>query len=103
VLGAAIRNAVLVTKSLVIVAMGAGNLGGGRTLPVGGRPLSKPQVEPTKMRAYDKATGAPLWEYDAPTRPLAAPMSYLHQGKQYIVVAAGSGTSAELIAFSLGS
>ena len=37
-----------------------------------------------------------------PARPLASPMTYLHQGKQYIVVAAGSGHDAELIAFALG-
>jgi len=102
-LGAPIRNAALVTKSLLFVAMGAGNLGGGRSLPVGGRPLSKPEIEPTKLRVYDKATGAPLWEFDPPSRPLASPMTYSFQGKQYIVVAAGSGLNAELIAFSLGS
>ncbi len=87
-LGAPIRNAALVTKSLLFVAMGSGNLGGGRTLPVGGRPLSKPEIEPTKLRVYDKATGAPLWDFDAPSRPLASPMTYSYQGKQYIVVAA---------------
>ena len=81
------------TKSLLFVAMGAGNLGGGRNLPVGGRPLSKPEIEPTKLRVYDKATGAPLWDFDAPSRPLASPMTYSYQGKQYIVVAAGSGTT----------
>lgn len=102
-MGAPIRNAVLVTKSLLFVAMGAGNLGGGRNLPVGGRPLSKPEVEPTKFRVYDKATGTPLWDMDAPSRPLASPMTYMHQGKQYIVVAGGGGTNAELIAFALGS
>jgi len=101
-LGAPIRNAALVTKSVLFVSMGSGNLGGGRSLPVGGRPLSKPEIEPTKFRVYDKATGAPLWELDAPARPLASPMTYSYQGKQYIVVAAGSGTSAELIAFALG-
>ena len=102
-LGAPIRNAALVTKSLLFVAMGAGNLGGGRNLPVGGRPLSKPEIEPTKLRVYDKATGAPLWEFDPPARPLASPMTYSYQGKQYIVVAAGGGLTAELIAFALGS
>ncbi len=102
-LGAPIRNAALVTRSLLFVAMGAGNLGGGGNLPVGGRPLSKVAGEPTKLRVYDKATGAALWDFDAPSRPLASPMTYSYQGKQYIVVAAGSGTSAELIAFSLGS
>jgi quinoprotein glucose dehydrogenase len=102
-LGAPIRNAAMVTKTLLFVAMGAGNLGGGRNLPVGGRPMSKVEIEPTKFRVYDKATGTPLWDMDAPARPLASPMTYMHQGKQYIVVAGGSGPNAELIAFALGS
>ncbi len=101
-LGAPIRSAALVTKSLLFVTMGSGNLGGGRNLPVGGRPLSKPEIEPTKLRVYDKATGVPLWDMDSPARPMASPMTYFYQGKQYLVVAAGSGTSAELIAFALG-
>jgi quinoprotein glucose dehydrogenase len=82
---------------------GSGNLGGGRNLPIGGRPLSKMPIEPTKIRALDKATGATLWEFEPPSRPLAAPMTYMHQGKQYLVVAAGGGPSAELVAFTLGS
>jgi quinoprotein glucose dehydrogenase len=102
-LGAPIRNAAMVTKTLLFVAMGAGNLGGGRNLPVGDRAMSKVEIEPTKFRVYDKATGTPLWDMNAPARPLASPMTYLHQGKQYIVVAGGSGPSAELIAFALGS
>jgi len=102
-LGAQFRNAALVTKSLLFVAMGAGNLGSGQNLPVGGRPFNKPSIEPTKFRAYDKATGASVWEFETPARPLASPMTYSIGGKQYIVVAAGAGTTAELIAFSLGS
>jgi quinoprotein glucose dehydrogenase len=102
-LGAPIRNAVLVTKSLLFVAMGAGNLGPAQNLPVAGRPLSKPQIEPTKFRAYDKTTGAPLWEFESPLRPMASPMTYSLNGRQYVVVAAGNGANAELIAFALGS
>jgi quinoprotein glucose dehydrogenase len=102
-LGAPIRSAVLATKSLLFVAMGSGNLGGGRSVPLGGRPLSKVPPEPTRLRAYDKATGASLWEFDPPLRPLAAPMTFLLQGKQYLVVAAGAGLNAELIAFTIGS
>ena len=102
-MGAPIRNAVLVTKSLLFVAMGAGNLGGGQNLPVGGRPLTKPIIEPTKFRAYDKTSGAPLWEFESPLRPMASPMTYSLNGKQYVVVAAGNGANAELIAFALGS
>lgn len=103
-LGAALRNAPLVTKSLLFIATGQGNLGGGRNLPVGGRPLSTglPQ-EPIKLRAFDKATGAQVWDFVPPSRPMASPMTYMYQGVQYLVVATGSGASAELIAFNLGS
>ena len=100
-LGAPLRNAAMVTRGLLFVAMGGGNLGIGRTLPVGGRPLSKLPPEPIKFRAYHKATGAPLWEFEPELRPLASPMTYLFQGKQYVVVAAGGGLNAELIAFAL--
>jgi hypothetical protein len=34
---------------------------------------------------------------------MASPMSYSFNGKQYIVVAAGNGQNAELIAFALGN
>lgn len=102
-LGAPLRNSPMVTRSLLFIAMGQGNLGGGRALPVGGRPLSPPYAEPIELHAFDKATGAHVWEFVPPSRPLASPMTYLFQGKQYLVVAAGSGPSAELIAFSLGS
>jgi hypothetical protein len=30
-------------------------------------------------------------------------MTYLHQGKQYIVMAAGAGAQAELIAYALAT
>jgi quinoprotein glucose dehydrogenase len=101
-MGLPIRNAALVTKSLLFVMPGSGNLGGGRSIAIGGRPLTKMPMEPTKIRALDKATGAIVWEFDPPSRPLAAPMTFMHQGKQYIVVAAGGGPAAELIAFTLG-
>ena len=100
-MGLPMRNAALVTKSLLFVMPGSGNLGGGRNLPIGGRPLTKMPIEPTKIRALDKATGATVWEFDPPSRPLAAPMTFMHQGKQYLVVAAGGGPNAELIAFTL--
>ncbi len=103
-LGTPIRNAPLVTKSLLFIAAGQGNLGGGRSLPVGGRaPTGGVKPEDAKLRAFDKATGAQLWEFVPPSRPLASPMTYSYQGVQYLVVATGSGASAELIAFTLGS
>jgi quinoprotein glucose dehydrogenase len=103
-LGAGLRGAPLVTRTLLFVAMGQGGLGGGQNLPVGGRPLGGPRPpEPVKLYAFDKATGRQVWEMTPPRAPLASPMTYLFEGKQYLVMAAGSGATAELIAFSLGS
>ena len=41
------------------------------------------------FRAYDKATGAVLAKIALPAGTTSAPMTYLHGGKQYIVVAVG--------------
>lgn len=56
------------------------------------------------MRAFDKRTGAVLWEYKMNEPPHGTPMTYLHRGKQYIVVATGgAGIPGRLIAFSLSA
>jgi len=53
------------------------------------------------MYAYDKKTGARVWQYKMKEPPYGTPMTYLHNGKQYIVVAAGgSGAPAKLVAFA---
>jgi quinoprotein glucose dehydrogenase len=41
------------------------------------------------FRAYDKATGDVLWETELPAGTTSGPMTYEHQGRQYIVVAVG--------------
>jgi len=53
------------------------------------------------MFVFDKQSGALLRAIELDTVSAAAPMTYLHDGKQYIVVAAGSGPASELIALSL--
>ena len=42
-----------------------------------------------KFRAYDKATGAVVSEIELPAGTTGAPMTYMHGGKQYIVVPIG--------------
>ena len=85
------RAAPLLTKTLLFV--GEGDPIAAATPPGGGG---------TRFRAYDKATGAVVWETDLPAGTTGAPMTYLYDGKQYIVVAIGSRThQAELVAFSL--
>ncbi len=59
-----------------------------------------------KMRAFDTATGAELWAADLPAGGKATPMTYWHQGKQYVVIAAGGdgeffGAGDALIGFAL--
>jgi len=54
------------------------------------------------MRAFDKKTGAVVWEYKMKDPPYGTPMTYEHKGKQYIVVAAGGGgVPARLVAFGV--
>ena len=61
-----------------------------------------PSAGEGKFRAYDKATGRVLWETDLPAGTTGAPMTYVYDGKQYVVVAIGSREHpAELVAFSL--
>jgi quinoprotein glucose dehydrogenase len=52
---------------------------------------------------FDKTSGAPVHTIELDAFSAAAPMTYLHGGKQYIVVATGSGPNSELIALTLPS
>ena len=85
------RASPLLTKTLLF--MGEGDPLNVRTPPGGGG---------KKFRAYDKASGAVLWETEFPAGTTGAPMSYMYKGKQYIVVAIGSSERpAEFVALSL--
>jgi quinoprotein glucose dehydrogenase len=80
---------VLVTKTLAI----AGD-GGVSTTPSGQRGAM--------LRAYDKATGTEVGAVYIPAPESGSPMTYLHNGQQYVVLAVSGGNySGELIAFKL--
>jgi quinoprotein glucose dehydrogenase len=54
------------------------------------------------LRAFDKRTGKVVWEQQMQEPPNSIPMTYEHNGKQYIVVATGGGgVPAKLQAFAL--
>jgi len=54
------------------------------------------------FRAYDKATGKELGAVPIPGPQTGSPMTYLHNGKQYIVLAvSGQGAAAEIIGLAL--
>ena len=79
----------VVTKTLVI----AGEAGY-FTTPSGARGAM--------LRAYDKATGKEVGAVYMPAPQSGSPMTYMLNGKQYIVVAISGGSySAELLAFRL--
>ena len=42
------------------------------------------------LRAFETRTGAELWSVKTPAAAHATPMTYAVNGKQYVVVAAGS-------------
>lgn len=57
------------------------------------------------LRAYDKVTGEDIeGEVEMPAKQTGSPMTYFHEGKQYIVLAvsqSGANAGAELIAYAL--
>jgi len=56
----------------------------------------------TLFRAYDKSSGNTVFEIDLSAGTTGAPMTYMHEGKQYIVVAVSSrATDPEWIALGL--
>jgi len=73
----------LVTKTLLISGEGSG-----------GQPV---------LHAYDKRTGAEVWQAPLPGPQVSLPMTYLHQGRQYIVlgVRGAQGGAAQLVAFAM--
>ncbi|MGE0361557.1 MAG: PQQ-binding-like beta-propeller repeat protein [Vicinamibacterales bacterium] len=76
----------LVTKTLLIA--GEGNYG---PTPSGSRGAM--------LRAYDKATGNEVAAYQLPAPQTGSPMTYLLNGRQYLVIAiSGPGYSGELLA-----
>lgn len=59
------------------------------------------QENPPQLFALDKATGKQVGAVKIPSRTTAMPMTFLHQGKQYIVFATGAGANTSLIALKL--
>ena len=87
--GRADEGGIVVTKTLMFAGQGCGLFRGGG----GGGPM---------FYAYDKATGAVVHEMQLPANTCGNPMTYMVNGKQYIVVAVGAQNfPAELVALSL--
>lgn len=96
------RPAPLLTRSLLFAGEGSdAMIVAGRIQP--GQPLeTAPSYGEPIFRAWDKATGEIVAEIALPAGTTGAPMTYLHEGRQYIVVAVGGREVApEWVALSL--
>jgi len=86
------RGAPLLTKSLLFIGEGSDAIPG----------TNRDNMHGRMFRAFDKATGKVVWETELPAGTTGAPITYMHQGKQYIVIAIGGREQpAEWIAFRL--
>ncbi len=47
------------------------------------------------IRAFDNTSGDMLWEARLPAGGQATPLTYMHEGRQYVVIAAGGAFQAE--------
>jgi quinoprotein glucose dehydrogenase len=75
---------ILVTKTMLFAGEGSG-----------GAPI---------LHAYDKATGAEIWQTPLPGPQVSLPMTYMHNGRQFIVLAVrGSGGNAQTGAPGFGA
>jgi quinoprotein glucose dehydrogenase len=76
-----------------------------KTLLVSGEPragMTSTGKRGAMLRAYDKATGKDVGAVYMPAPESGAPMTYLFNGRQYIVIAVSGGAySGELLAFKL--
>jgi quinoprotein glucose dehydrogenase len=81
---------VLVTKTLLFVTA---------------RPTGSKWGDPDAVRkllyVFDKQTGALVRALEVDGFAAAAPMTYIHRGKQYILTSVGGGPASELVALSL--
>ena len=101
----------ITTKTLVIYGGGRSSGGGGRA--GGGRgggrggggggaaPPARGPANPPQIYALDKATGKQVASVVIPSLNSAVPMTFMHQGRQYIVFATGAGDQTALIALTL--
>jgi quinoprotein glucose dehydrogenase len=68
---------------------------GGPVVTSGGLLFIGASVFDKKFHAYDSRTGKLLWETELPFSGLSTPITYMEDGKQYIVIGAGGGQSSK--------
>ena len=59
------------------------------------RPMWLAAAQDNFLRAFETATGELLWEGRLPYSAQSGPLTYMHDGRQYVVVAAGGHARLE--------
>jgi quinoprotein glucose dehydrogenase len=92
---------VITTKTLLINGTGRGGGGGGRGRGGAGGGGGRAAGPAPQLYAFDKATGKQVGAVPIPAVNTAVPMTFMHQGKQYVVFATGAGANTALVALTL--
>ena len=102
-LGSPGRPSPIVTKTLLFIGEGSPIMaGGGSRLPPDMPIEISAGYGSNRFKALDKSTGATVWQMALPAGTTGAPISYMFEGKQYIVVAIGDREHpAEYVALAL--
>ena len=95
-------DSVLVTKTLLFVTTYRRDrrTGNEPIVPIWD-PWGDPDAQGKLVYVFDKQTGNLLRAIELDGSSVAAPMTYLHEGKQYVVMAAGGNDELELVALAL--
>lgn len=101
-LGVPGRPSPLLTKTLLFLGEGLTNQRPGGRIPADMPVEIATNSGGPMFRAYDKESGDIVWEIELEAGTSGPPISYLHDGEQYILVAIGDREySPELVAFKL--
>jgi quinoprotein glucose dehydrogenase len=90
----------LLTKTLLFLGLRGSDA---PDLDFGGAGASRSEnnTTPSILRAFDKATGEAIHSMELDVPATGTPMTYMLNGKQYVVVAYGTGNNAGLIALAV--
>jgi glucose dehydrogenase len=92
---------VMNTKTLVIYGTGRSGGAGGRGAAPPAQGAAPARAPGMNLYALDKQTGKQVGAVPIPSPTSAVPMTFLHQGRQYIVFATGAGSNTALVALTL--
>jgi quinoprotein glucose dehydrogenase len=96
------RAAPIVTKTLLFIGEGSPAMTVRQRIQPGQPLETAPSYAEPYFRVYDKETGEIVAELELPAGTTGAPITYMHEGKQYIVVAVGGiDEPPEWVALSL--